>query len=69
MSYPSMSNVISNDSFSELHILQMLNLSNCQNVTHTGLSSLTNGAQQLQQLILAYGSVVSLKLPKVISSY
>ncbi|XP_021279388.1 F-box/LRR-repeat protein 3-like isoform X7 [Herrania umbratica] len=47
--------------------LKMLNLSNCQNVTHTGLSSLTNGAQQLQQLILAYGSVVSLKLPKVTS--
>ncbi|XVF68431.1 hypothetical protein PTKIN_Ptkin11bG0002300 [Pterospermum kingtungense] len=47
--------------------LKMLNLSNCQNVTHTSLSSLTNGAEQLQQLILAYGSAVSPKLPKVIS--
>lgn len=45
--------------------LKMLNLSNCQNVTHTGLSSITNGAEQLQQLILTYGSAVSLNLPKV----
>ncbi|OMP02349.1 Leucine-rich repeat, cysteine-containing subtype [Corchorus olitorius] len=45
--------------------LKMLNLSNCQNVTCIGLSSLTNGAEQLEQLILAYGSVVSVKLPKV----
>ncbi|KAK8361398.1 hypothetical protein V6Z11_A03G038900 [Gossypium hirsutum] len=47
--------------------LKMLNLSNCQNVTHTGLSSLINGTEQLQQIILAYGSSVSPKLPKVTS--
>ncbi|XVE79869.1 hypothetical protein DITRI_Ditri14bG0091700 [Diplodiscus trichospermus] len=45
--------------------LKMLNMSNCQNVTHTGLSSMTNGAEQLQQLILAYGSAVSPKPSKV----
>ncbi|XWS53399.1 hypothetical protein CRYUN_Cryun11dG0154100 [Craigia yunnanensis] len=51
-------NVISSDSFSEIDTLQMLNLSNCQNVTHI---------EQLQQLILAYGSAESPKLPKGIS--
>ncbi|KAL4296826.1 hypothetical protein GQ457_12G030290 [Hibiscus cannabinus] len=47
--------------------LKMLNLSNCQNVTHTGLSALINGTEQLQQIILAYGSSVSQKILKVTS--
>lgn len=39
----------------------MLNLSKCQNVSHVGLSSLTNGADNLEQLVLSYGPSVSLK--------
>lgn len=41
--------------------VQMLNLSKCQNVSHVGLSSLTNGAENLEQLVLSYGPSVSLK--------
>ncbi|GMJ14842.1 Regulation of Atalmt1 Expression 1 [Hibiscus trionum] len=49
--------------------LKMLNLSNCQNVTHTGLSSLINGTEQLQQIILAYGSSVTSDLAKCLLTY
>ncbi|MBA0678788.1 hypothetical protein Goari_020110, partial [Gossypium aridum] len=49
--------------------LKMLNLSNCQNVTHTGLSSLINGTEQLQQIILAYGSSVTSDLVKCLNAY
>ncbi|KAE8712753.1 F-box/LRR-repeat protein 3 [Hibiscus syriacus] len=49
--------------------LKMLNLSNCQNVTHTGLSSLINGTEQLQQIILAYGSSVTSDLAKCLYTY
>lgn len=45
----------------------MLNLSKCQNVSHVGLSSLTNGAEHLKQLVLAYGPSVSLKPCMVIT--
>ncbi|KAE8667496.1 F-box/LRR-repeat protein 3 [Hibiscus syriacus] len=49
--------------------LKMLNLSNCQNVTHMGLSSLINGTEQLQQIILAYGSSVTSDLAKCLYTY
>jgi len=42
--------------------LQMLDVSSCQNVSHVGLSSLTSGNERLRQLILAYGSPVTLAL-------
>ncbi|GMH26370.1 hypothetical protein Nepgr_028213 [Nepenthes gracilis] len=42
--------------------LKTLDMSSCQNISHVGLSSLTNGTECLQQLILAYGSPVTLAL-------
>ncbi|KAL8093120.1 hypothetical protein AgCh_035129 [Apium graveolens] len=42
--------------------LQTLNISSCENVNHAGLSSLINEAKPLRQLILAYGSPVTLAL-------
>ncbi|KAK6943214.1 Leucine-rich repeat [Dillenia turbinata] len=42
--------------------LKALDMSSCQNVSHVGLSSLTSGSGCLQQLILAYGSPVTLAL-------
>jgi hypothetical protein len=33
-------------------------MSSCQNISHVGLSSLTSGAEGLQQLTLGYGSPV-----------
>ncbi|KAF5446625.1 hypothetical protein F2P56_032235 [Juglans regia] len=44
--------------------IKMLNLSKCQNVSHVGLSHLTNGAEHLQQLILAYGPAVTADMAK-----
>jgi len=37
----------------------MLNLSKCQNIGHIGIASLTNGAQNLEKLILSSSVVVS----------
>ncbi|KAL3536581.1 hypothetical protein ACH5RR_005042 [Cinchona calisaya] len=42
--------------------LETLDMSNCQNISHMGLSSLTSGTGCLRQLILAYGSPVTLVL-------
>ncbi|KAI7979487.1 F-box/LRR-repeat protein 3 [Camellia lanceoleosa] len=42
--------------------LETLDMSSCQNVSHVGLSSLTSGTGCLRQLILAYGSPVTLAL-------
>ncbi|KAL1819188.1 hypothetical protein ACET3Z_014057 [Daucus carota] len=42
--------------------LQTLNISSCENVNHAGLSSLINEAKPLRELILAYGSPVTLAL-------
>lgn len=50
------------DVLPNLHFLQIINMSRCQNVSHVGLSSLTSGAESLQQLILAYGPAVSMRL-------
>lgn len=44
--------------------LKTLNMSNCQNLSHVGLSSLTYGAEHLQQLILAYSLSVTADLAK-----
>ncbi|PRQ34684.1 putative leucine-rich repeat domain, L domain-containing protein [Rosa chinensis] len=49
--------------------LKMLNLSKCQNVSHVGLSSLTNGADNLEQLILSYGPSVTTDLGKCLLNY
>ncbi|KAL3531628.1 hypothetical protein ACH5RR_005149 [Cinchona calisaya] len=42
--------------------LETLDMSSCQNVSHVGLSSLTSSTGCLRQLILAYGSPVTLAL-------
>ncbi|KAK2981781.1 hypothetical protein RJ640_010298 [Escallonia rubra] len=42
--------------------LETLDMSSCQNVSHVGLSSLTSDTACLRQLILAYGSPVTLAL-------
>ncbi|KAI3974704.1 hypothetical protein MKX01_004433 [Papaver californicum] len=42
--------------------VETLNMSNCPNVTHIGLSAVTKGAVSLRQLIIAYGSPVTLSL-------
>ncbi|KAG8374464.1 hypothetical protein BUALT_Bualt11G0134900 [Buddleja alternifolia] len=42
--------------------LKMLDLSSCQSLSHIGLSSLTNAAVCLRQLIFSYGSRVDLAL-------
>ncbi|KAK9734331.1 hypothetical protein RND81_04G132200 [Saponaria officinalis] len=44
--------------------LKILDMSSIQNVSHVGLSSLTNGIGCLQQLTLAYGSSVTLDLAR-----
>lgn len=44
--------------------LKTLDMSSCQNVSDTGLSSLTSGTGCLQQLTLAYGSPVTLDLAR-----
>ncbi|CAN6556351.1 unnamed protein product [Malus baccata var. baccata] len=49
--------------------LKMLNLSKCQNISHVGLSSLTNGAEHLKQLVLAYGPAVTTDLGKCLLNY
>lgn len=49
--------------------LKMLNLSKCQNVSHVGLSSLTNGAENLEQLVLSYGPSVTTDLGKCLLNY
>lgn len=42
--------------------LKVLDMSSCQNITHVGSSSITNGAGCLQHLALAYGSPVTFAL-------
>ncbi|KAM1115209.1 hypothetical protein TB2_038304 [Malus domestica] len=49
--------------------LKTLNLSKCQNISHVGLSSLTNGAEHLKQLVLAYGPAVTTDLGKCLLNY
>ncbi|CAO2839239.1 unnamed protein product [Amaranthus hypochondriacus] len=44
--------------------LKTLDMSSCENVSDTGLSSLTSGTGCLQQLTLAYGSPVTLDLAR-----
>lgn len=52
-------NVIGIDLYPIFYFSQTLNMSNCQNVSHVGLSSLTYGAEYLQHLFLAYSLSVS----------
>lgn len=42
--------------------LKKLDVSSCQNISHTGLSSLTSGTKCLKELSLAYGPPVTLEL-------
>ncbi|KAL9398900.1 hypothetical protein Peur_007861 [Populus x canadensis] len=48
--------------------LKALDMSSCQNISHVGLSSLTSGAEGLQQLTLGYGSPVTLALANSLRS-
>ena len=52
-------NVIGIDLYPIFHFSQTFNMSNCQNVIHVGLSSLTYGAKYLQHLFLAYSLSIS----------
>ncbi|XP_061365171.1 F-box/LRR-repeat protein 3-like [Gastrolobium bilobum] len=47
----------------------MLNLSKCQNISHIGLTSLTNGAQNLEKLILSDSLAVTADLAKCLHSF
>ncbi|KAK7300856.1 hypothetical protein RJT34_11707 [Clitoria ternatea] len=49
--------------------MKMLNLSKCQNISHIGLTSLTNGAQNLEKLILSYGLAVTTDLAKCLQRF
>ncbi|OAY24233.1 F-box/LRR-repeat protein 3 isoform X1 [Manihot esculenta] len=49
--------------------LKTLNMSNCQNVTHVGFLSLTNGAKNLQELSLAFGFAVTRDLAKCLHTF
>ncbi|KAF5747652.1 putative F-box protein atfbl3 [Tripterygium wilfordii] len=42
--------------------LKLLDMSNCHNISHVGLSSLIGAAESLQQLTLGYGSPVTVSL-------
>ncbi|KAI4305372.1 hypothetical protein L6164_028742 [Bauhinia variegata] len=49
--------------------LKMLNLSNCQNISHIGLAALTNGAQNVEKLVLSYSLSVSTSLVKYLQNF
>ncbi|GMN23499.1 hypothetical protein TIFTF001_000140 [Ficus carica] len=49
--------------------IKMIDVSNCQNLSHIGLSSLTNGAESLEQLILANGPAVTTDLAKCLGQF
>ncbi|XP_030506291.1 F-box/LRR-repeat protein 3 isoform X2 [Cannabis sativa] len=49
--------------------IKMINMSNCQSLSYIGLSSLTNGANSLEQLILANGPSVTADLAKCLSQF
>ncbi|KAF4380556.1 hypothetical protein G4B88_008707 [Cannabis sativa] len=49
--------------------IKMINMSNCQSLSYIGLSSLTNGANSLEQLILANGPSVTSDLAKCLSQF
>ncbi|XP_038902182.1 F-box/LRR-repeat protein 3-like isoform X1 [Benincasa hispida] len=44
--------------------LKILNLSRCQSISHSGLSSLINGSEDLQKLNLSYGSSITTDMAK-----
>ncbi|XP_031282864.1 F-box/LRR-repeat protein 3-like [Pistacia vera] len=49
--------------------LKVLNMSNCQNISHVGFSCLTNGAVSLQQLTLAYSFAFTADLSKCLQNF
>ncbi|EXB78511.1 hypothetical protein L484_011134 [Morus notabilis] len=49
--------------------IKMIDVSNCQNLSHVGLSSLTNGAESLEQLVLANGPAVTTDLAKCLNQF
>ncbi|CAK7351955.1 unnamed protein product [Dovyalis caffra] len=49
--------------------LKTLNMSNCPDVSHVGLSSLINGAENLRELTLAYGPAVTADLAKCLRNF
>ncbi|KAL2928017.1 F-box/LRR-repeat protein 3, partial [Bienertia sinuspersici] len=50
-------------------LLKTLDLSNCQNISHTGLANLTRGAGCLKEIILAYGSTVTLDVARCLQKF
>lgn len=49
--------------------LKLLNLTRCQSISHSGLSSLINGSEDLQQLILSYGSSITTDMAKCLHNF
>nr|KYP72937.1 F-box/LRR-repeat protein 3 [Cajanus cajan] len=49
--------------------MKMLNLSKCENISHIGIASLTNGAQNLEKLILSHSLFVTTDLAKCLLSF
>ncbi|KAG9151164.1 hypothetical protein Leryth_002733 [Lithospermum erythrorhizon] len=49
--------------------LEILDIANCQNISHVGLSSLTNGSDHLRQLSLSYGHRVTMDLAKSLQHF
>ncbi|KAJ1437524.1 Leucine-rich repeat [Sesbania bispinosa] len=49
--------------------MKMLNLSKCQNISHIGLTALTNGAQNLEKLILSNSLAVTNDLAMCLQSF
>ncbi|XP_021861357.2 F-box/LRR-repeat protein 3 isoform X1 [Spinacia oleracea] len=50
-------------------MLKTLDLSNRQNISHTGIANLTRGAGCLKEIILAYGSAVTLDVAKCLENF
>ncbi|KMT05424.1 hypothetical protein BVRB_7g175510 [Beta vulgaris subsp. vulgaris] len=49
--------------------LKALDISNCQKISHTGLANITRGAGCLKEIILAYGSAVTLDVAKCLQNF
>lgn len=49
--------------------MRTLDLSNCQNISHIGLSNMTRGAGYLHQLALSYGAAVTVDVVKCLQNF
>lgn len=50
-------------------MLKTIDLSNRQNISHTGIANLTRGAGYLKEIVLAYGSAVTLDVAKCLQNF